>query len=92
MLIPATETYARVSNQSTDVIEHILCYEGCNVDPINKIEGATPLHLAVKLESRETREYFVKELLDAGAAYTCVCLLRCSSTVTVIQIRDLGAG
>lgn len=37
------------------------------MDPINRIEGATPLHLALKLSDPELREIVVESLLDAGA-------------------------
>ncbi|ETW86673.1 hypothetical protein HETIRDRAFT_308219, partial [Heterobasidion irregulare TC 32-1] len=52
---------------STDVLEHILSHEECDVDPINRIEKATPLHLAVVIEDAEMRKYIVESLLDAGA-------------------------
>ncbi|THH13493.1 hypothetical protein EW146_g6722 [Bondarzewia mesenterica] len=51
----------------TDVLEHILSHENCDVDPINRIEKATPLHLAVVIEDDEMRNYVVESLLDAGA-------------------------
>lgn len=50
-----------------DVLEHILSHEECDVDPINRIERATPLHLAVQLEDLETKKLVVSSLLDAGA-------------------------
>ncbi|KAK0465975.1 uncharacterized protein EV420DRAFT_1617459 [Desarmillaria tabescens] len=56
-----------VSNGSTDVLEHILSHEDCDVDPINRIEKATPLHLAVKLEHPGLRKHVVNSLLEAGA-------------------------
>ena len=57
----------RVSHGSTDVLEHILSCPGCDVDPVNRVEKATPLHLAVRLESENLRRYIVSSLLDAGA-------------------------
>lgn len=75
MLNLAAETRARVSNKSHVVLDHILSHEECDVDPINKLESNTPLHLAVKLEDPEARAYFVEMLLDAGADYTCVPLV-----------------
>ena len=68
----ATDTYDRVSNKSTTVLDHILSCEECDVDPINALDRDTPLHLAVKLEDPEARDYFVDRLLDAGADHTCV--------------------
>ncbi|KAI0706166.1 hypothetical protein BC835DRAFT_1403597 [Cytidiella melzeri] len=55
---------------NTDVLEHILSQDNCDVDPINRLEGATPLHLALKLEDEELRRYVVESLLDAGADTT----------------------
>ena len=48
-------------------MEHILTHEDCDVDPINRIERATPLHLAVRIDEPELRRYVVESLLDAGA-------------------------
>ncbi|KAH8099456.1 ankyrin repeat-containing domain protein [Cristinia sonorae] len=50
-----------------EVLEEILSYDGCDVDPINRIEKATPLHLALRLEDPEMRKYIVESLLEAGA-------------------------
>ena len=55
---------------SVDVLEHILSHEECDVDPINRIDKATPLHLAVQLEDPELRLHIVNSLLDAGADTT----------------------
>lgn len=49
------------------MLEHILSQDNCDVDPINRLEGATPLHLALKLEDEEVRHYVVESLLEAGA-------------------------
>lgn len=57
----------RVANGSTDVLEHILTQEECDVDPINRLEKATPLHLAFQLEPVQLRHYVVRSLLEAGA-------------------------
>ena len=62
----------RVAQESADVLDLILYQEGCDVDPINRIERATPLHLAVQLKPVEQRHYFVANLLDAGADTSCV--------------------
>lgn len=59
-----------VANGSTDVLEHILSCEGCDVDPINRLEGATPLHLAVKIEHPALKHYIIESLMDAGADAT----------------------
>ncbi|KAH9081456.1 ankyrin repeat-containing domain protein [Lactarius deliciosus] len=52
---------------SLDVLNELLEYDGCDVDYTNNIEGATPLHLAVKIEEPELRALIVDSLLDAGA-------------------------
>lgn len=49
------------------MLEHILEHEDCDVDPINRLEGATPLHLALKIEDSKLRQYVVQSLLEAGA-------------------------
>ncbi|KAG6856762.1 hypothetical protein H0H87_000940 [Tephrocybe sp. NHM501043] len=56
-----------VSHGSTDVLEHILSHEGCDVDPINRLERATPLHLAIQIEHTALRKHIVESLLEAGA-------------------------
>lgn len=65
-----SELHGSVSQGSTDVLEHILSHEECDVDPINRIDGATPLHLAVKLKPLNLRNYVVESLLEAGADTT----------------------
>ncbi|KAJ7239750.1 ankyrin repeat-containing domain protein [Mycena haematopus] len=62
-----TALHIAVLHGSTDVLEHILSQEGCDVDPINRTQKATPLHLAVQLEDPELRTYIVSSLLEAGA-------------------------
>ena len=52
---------------NTDVLELILEDENCDVDPINRLEGATPLHLALKLKDPDVRYETCWHLLDAGA-------------------------
>ena len=60
----------RASEGSLDVLNGLLEYEGCDVDFVNNIEGATPLHLAVKIKEPELRALIVDSLLDAGADTT----------------------
>jgi uncharacterized protein len=57
----------RASYGSPDVLNELLEHEGCDVDYTNRLEGATPLHLAVKIEERGLRAYIADCLLDAGA-------------------------
>lgn len=40
---------------------------GTDVDLQNRLDGATPLHLAIKLENPAARQGVVEMLLDAGA-------------------------
>jgi uncharacterized protein len=47
-----------------EVLNELLEYDGCDVD---YLQGATPLHLAVKIEQPELRALIVDLLLDAGA-------------------------
>lgn len=49
------------------MLEHILSHEECDVDPINRLEGATPLHLALQLKDPELRKHIIESLLEAGA-------------------------
>jgi len=62
-----TALHYAASRGSTDVLEHILTTENCDVDPVNRLEGQTPLHYAVQLEDEDVRKYIVGSLLDAGA-------------------------
>ena len=59
-------------NGYLDILEHLLEYEGCDVDLQNRTEGATPLHLALRIEDDDLRKAVVESLLDAGADYKCV--------------------
>lgn len=62
-----TPLHYAVSTPSPTVLEELLDFEGTDVDLVNRLEGATPLHLAVKLSSEEARYGVVEMLLDAGA-------------------------
>jgi len=64
-----TALHYAVLQRAYDVLELLLCHEECDVDPINKLEQATPLHLAVATEDREDRARLVGSLLEAGADY-----------------------
>ncbi|KAK2462860.1 hypothetical protein APHAL10511_005058 [Amanita phalloides] len=65
-----TALHYATSHGSTNVLEHILCHVDCDVDPINAVEKATPLHLAAQLNDEELRCFIVNSLLDAGADIT----------------------
>ena len=65
-----------VSHGSTDVLEHILSHESCDVDP-QDFQGDTPLHYAVRAacnpadgEPADVGLSFIDTLLDAGADTT----------------------
>ncbi|KAI0275239.1 ankyrin repeat-containing domain protein [Gloeopeniophorella convolvens] len=62
-----TALHIAVSHLSVDVLDELLSQEGCDVDLTNRLEGATPLHLAAKLEEAEPRAFIVDSLLEAGA-------------------------
>jgi ankyrin repeat protein len=49
------------------VLELLLDDERTDVDPTTKLDGDTPLHLAVKLDDPSARSWMVKTLLEAGA-------------------------
>ena len=69
------------------MLEHILSHEECDVDPVNVLDKATPLHLAVATEDPEARKYLVESLLDAGANYKFVRLV---PRLPTIMITDRG--
>ena len=57
----------RASHGSSEVLNELLEHEDCDVDYTNRLEGATPLHLAVKIKDPELRAFITDCLLDAGA-------------------------
>ena len=65
---------SRASHGNLTVLEHILSHDECDVDPINRLEKATPLHLALRIEDEETRKSVAESLLEAGADTTYVSL------------------
>ncbi|KAI0673856.1 ankyrin [Trametes maxima] len=62
-----TALHYAASNGYLDILEHLLEYDGCDVDPQNRIEKATPLHLALRIEDADLRKAVFESLLDAGA-------------------------
>ena len=52
-------------------MELLLDYEKTDVDLQNKLDLATPLHLAVKLSHEGARAGVVEMLIDAGADPRC---------------------
>lgn len=71
-LLEWTSLLNRASHGNLTVLEHILSHDECDVDPINRLEKATPLHLALRIEDEETRKSVVESLLEAGADTTYV--------------------
>ncbi|KIO17345.1 hypothetical protein M407DRAFT_246768 [Tulasnella calospora MUT 4182] len=62
-----TALHYAVQRGSENVIEKILECEGCDVDLQNRVDGATPLHLACQLEDDDARATMIWHLLEAGA-------------------------
>jgi uncharacterized protein len=56
-----------------EVLDHLLDQEGLEVDPIDRMDGDTPLHKAVRFTNnlsksdKEAGASFVELLIDAGA-------------------------
>lgn len=66
--------YSSVINASLYVLDLILKHESCDVDPVNRLDGATPLHVAIRKaveetdpEGKEVRTSVIECLLEAGA-------------------------
>lgn len=75
------------------MLEHILSHEECDVDPLNRLDKQTPLHLAAQIEELEMRKFVIEELLEAGADATYVHLLYLAATISnrcpaCIRIKD----
>ncbi|TFK85580.1 ankyrin [Polyporus arcularius HHB13444] len=62
-----TALHYAASHGYLEILEHLLEYDGCDVDLQNRIEKATPLHLALQIDDPETRAAVVSSLLEAGA-------------------------
>ena len=56
-----------------EVLDHLLDQEGLEVDPLDRMDGDTPLHKAVRFVNKLDREEWpsgtalVELLIDAGA-------------------------
>ncbi|TEB32401.1 ankyrin [Coprinellus micaceus] len=96
-----TPLHNAVLHASTDVLEHILSHPSCDVDPLNRLDRATPLHLAVaRLEDKDLRKHVVESLLDAGAdttirdrnGDTALDLVPADDTEVIALIRKARAG
>ncbi|BGO90199.1 hypothetical protein NBRC10512_002402 [Rhodotorula toruloides] len=62
-----TALHYAASAPSPDALSILLETEGTDVDLQNRLDRATPLHLAVKLENEDARQGVIEMLLDAGA-------------------------
>ncbi|KAM0788103.1 hypothetical protein ACM66B_001271 [Microbotryomycetes sp. NB124-2] len=62
-----TALHYAASTPSPSMLELLLDYEHTDVDLQNRLDGATPLHLAVKLDNEYARQGVIEMLLDAGA-------------------------
>ncbi|KAK1920895.1 hypothetical protein DB88DRAFT_501416 [Papiliotrema laurentii] len=65
-----TALHYAIQYASTSVLEDILCHETCDVDLRNRLNGDTPLHIAVRQrweDSEGLRLFLVENLLEAGA-------------------------
>nr|KIR47963.1 hypothetical protein I312_02477 [Cryptococcus bacillisporus CA1280] len=62
-----------IIHASTNVLEPILCHDTCDVDLKNRLQGDTPLHIAVRNrwdQYEGLRLWLVRSLLEAGADTT----------------------
>ncbi|GAA6009448.1 hypothetical protein JCM11491_003560 [Sporobolomyces phaffii] len=62
-----TALHYAASSPSPDALQLLLETDGTDVDLQNRLDHATPLHLAVKLENEDARLGVIEMLLDAGA-------------------------
>ncbi|GAA5905262.1 Yfh7p [Sporobolomyces salmoneus] len=62
-----TALHYAASSPSPDALQLLLEFDGTDVDLQNRLDRATPLHLAVKLENEDARLGVIEMLLDAGA-------------------------
>jgi len=66
-----TALHYAAQHGSINVIEPILEHDDCDVDLQNRLDGATPLHLAVRIPNDvKLRHAIISALLDAGADTT----------------------
>jgi ankyrin repeat protein len=94
-----TALHYAASCGSTVVLEYILSHDDCDVDPVNRLQGATPLHLALEIDDKDLRKAVVESLLDAGAntkikdknGDTVLDLLRADDTEIRALIRKAEA-
>ncbi|GAA6002300.1 ankyrin repeat-containing protein ANK1 [Rhodotorula paludigena] len=62
-----TALHYAASSPSPDALQLLLDRDDTDVDLQNRLDRATPLHLAVKLEHEAARQGVIEMLLDAGA-------------------------
>ncbi|CED83522.1 Ankyrin repeat-containing domain [Phaffia rhodozyma] len=63
-----TALHYAVQRGSTDCLDHILEEDDCDVDLQTRLEGLTPIHLAMQVQDQELRIYLVRSLLEAGSS------------------------
>ncbi|KAL8276633.1 hypothetical protein RQP46_010982 [Phenoliferia psychrophenolica] len=62
-----TALHYAAQTPSPTALELLLQHDGTDVDLQNRLEGSTPLHLAIKLEDEGARQGVTEMLLEAGA-------------------------
>jgi ankyrin repeat protein len=64
-----TPLYLAAANGSDEVLDTLLDQDGLEVDPVNRQQGDTPLHAAVRYARSEPEHgaYIVELLIDVGA-------------------------
>ncbi|WVQ74644.1 hypothetical protein IAR50_004245 [Cryptococcus sp. DSM 104548] len=68
-----TALHYAIQHGSSDILETLLDHDSCNVDIKNRLQGDTPLHIAVRNKFEDQpglRLYLVGSLLEAGADTT----------------------
>ena len=84
--------YHSVLSGSVEHVSLLIEADGCDVDPQNKA-GDTPLHLAVKIQDRDTRRAIVSALVEIAGAVDSYVLsgsvawMACPDPAECISIR-----
>ncbi|ODN76615.1 hypothetical protein L202_05264 [Cryptococcus amylolentus CBS 6039] len=68
-----TALHYAIQHGSSDILETLLDHDSCNVDIKNRLQGDTPLHIAVRNRFEDQpglRLYLVGSLLESGADTT----------------------